>query len=166
MSSPTRRTAALLFVGFAVCAPLPALAGTDSDTMAVTATVVASCDVDAQDLAFGSYDPVSPTPLDAATTISVMCTTGTSYDVAVNAGTGSGATVATRKMSASSNTLNYSLYSNAGRTTVWGATSGSNTVTGTGNGAAQTLNIYGRIPVHQTSPAGSYSDTITVTVTY
>jgi len=134
--------------------------------MAVTATVVASCDVDAQDLAFGSYDPVSPTPLDAATTISVVCTSGTAYDVSMNAGVGAGATVATRKMSSGGSTLNYSLYSNAGRTTLWGATSGSNTVTGTGTGAAQTINVYGRIPVNQTSPAGSYTDTITVTVTY
>lgn len=143
-----------------------AWAATDTDTMTVTATVIASCDVDANDLAFGNYDPVSSTPLDVGATIAVTCTHGTTYDVSLNAGVGSGATVAVRRMTSGGSTLNYSLYSNAGRTTVWGATIGNNTVAGTGNGATQTLNVYGRVPVNQTSPAGSYSDTITVTVTY
>jgi spore coat protein U-like protein len=157
---------ALLFAVAAFAIPQTALAGTDTDPMTVTATVIASCDVDANDLAFGSYDPVSSTPLDAATTVSVMCTTGTTYDVLLNAGTGSGASVTTRKMTSGANLLNYSLYSNAGRSAVWGTSVGSDTIAGTGNGAAQTLNVYGRIPINQTAPAGSYTDTITVTVSY
>lgn len=156
---------ALVFCA-ALAAPAIGHAATDTDTMTVTATVIASCDVDANDLAFGNYDPVSATPLDIGTTVAVTCTHGTSYDVSLNAGVGAGATVAARRMTSGGNTLNYSLYSNAGRTTVWGATIGNNTVAGTGNGAMQTLNVYGRVPVNQTAPAGNYSDTITVTVTY
>jgi spore coat protein U-like protein len=65
------------------------------------------------------------------------------------------------------NTLNYSLFSNAGRTTNWGNNIGTDTVAGTGTGALQTLTVYGRIPASQTTaPVGSYSDTITVTVTF
>ncbi|MFY0084261.1 spore coat protein U domain-containing protein, partial [Acinetobacter baumannii] len=38
---------------------------------------------------------------------------------------------------------------------------------GTGTGAVQTVNVYGRIPAGSTLPsAGSYVDTVTVTVTY
>lgn len=157
--------AALVFAA-ALAAPSASSAATDTDTMTVTATVIASCDVDAQDLAFGNYDPVSSEPLDIGTTIAVTCTHGTSYDISLDAGVGAGATVAARRMTFGGNTLSYSLYSNAGRTSVWGSTIGNNTVEGTGDGALQTLNVYGRVPTNQTAPAGSYTDTVTVTVTY
>lgn len=157
--------AALVFAA-AFGAPSASVAATDTDTMTVTATVIASCDIDANDLAFGNYDPVSSAPLDIGATVAVTCTHGTNYDVSLNAGVGPGATVAARRMTSGGDTLTYSLYSNAGRTSVWGETIGNNTVAGSGNGATQTLNVYGRVPVNQTAPAGSYSDTITVTVTY
>jgi spore coat protein U-like protein len=63
--------------------------------------------------------------------------------------------------------LSYSLYQNSTRTTNWGNTVGTDTVSGTGTGNAQALNVYGRIPGSQTSVVpGSYADTITVTLTY
>jgi spore coat protein U-like protein len=62
--------------------------------------------------------------------------------------------------------LNYGLFSDAAWTTNWGNTSGTNWVTGTGNGAAQPLTVYGQIPAAQYVTPGSYSDTITVSVTY
>lgn len=156
----------LALLAMAALAPASAWAGTDTASMAVSATVVASCDVSANAMAFGSYDPVSSTPLDSSTTLSVICTNGTGYEVSMNAGSGSGATIAARRMTGSSATLNYSLYRDSNRTNVWGATTGSNVVTGTGSGAAQSLNVYGRVPVNQTAPAGAYSDTVTVTVTW
>lgn len=134
--------------------------------MAVSATVVASCDVSSNDLAFGNYDPVVGSPNDAATSIDVTCTNGTAYVVSLDEGLGAGATVAARKMTAGADTLTYSLYQNAGRTAVWGETAGVNTVAATGSGVTQSLNVYGRAPANQTAPAGVFADTITVTVTY
>jgi spore coat protein U-like protein len=58
------------------------------------------------------------------------------------------------------------LYSNAGRTTVWGNTVGTDTVAGTGTGATQSLTVYGRVPVQSTPGAGTYTDTVITTVTY
>jgi len=162
--SATKRL--LAAAALALCAAAPAEATTATGNLQVTATVIASCGVATNTLAFGNYDPVSATPLDAATTLAVTCTNGTAYEVSMNAGSGTGATVAARKMSSSSDLLTYSIYRDSGRTNVWGVTSGSNTVTGTGSGAAQTLNVYGRIPANQTAPTGSYTDTVTVTVTY
>src|SRR5262249_42414942 len=139
----------------------------NSSNLSVSATVIASCSVMANALAFGNYDPVSATPLDASTTVSVICTNGTAWEVSMNAGGGTGATVAARKMTdAGSNLLTYSLYRDSGRANVWGVTSGANTVTGAGTGAAQSLNVYGRIPANQASPTGAYTDTVVVTVTY
>lgn len=141
-------------------------AGTDSDSMTVTATVIASCDITTNPMAFGNYNPVSGTPLDGATTLSVHCTNGTPYEIAMNAGSGAGATIPSRRMTYGSDTLNYSIYRDSNRSNLWGQTTGSNVLTGTGTGAAQSLNVYGRIPVNQTAPAGSYTDTVTVTLTY
>ena len=96
----------------------------------------------------------------------MSCTNTTPYTVALNAGTGTGATVAVRKMTSSAQTLNYSLYQDNARGTVWGQTTGTDTVAGTGNGSAQALTVYGRIPAGQLPTPGSYSDTITATISY
>ena len=69
-------------------------------------------------------------------------------------------------MSAGANTVNYSLYSDSGRTTVWGNTIGTNTVAATGNGASQSYSVYGRVTAQTTPAPATYSDTVTVTVTY
>lgn len=145
-----------------------ALAATETTTFGVSATVADSCNVTATALGFGSYDPIGATDLDATTTIDVTCSNGTAYDVGLNAGTTTGATVTTRQMQHStSGTLNYSLFSDSARSANWGDAGGTDVVADTGTGAAKTHTVYGRIPSGQsTSPTGSYSDTITVTVTY
>ncbi|MGE0044470.1 MAG: spore coat U domain-containing protein [Hyphomonadaceae bacterium] len=161
------RLGAALAAGFFACAAPSALAATDTDGMTVTATVIASCDVVADDLAFGNYDPVSGTPLDAETEIDVTCTNGTDYTISLNQGVGTGATVAARLMTSGADTLTYALYQDSNHTIVWGQTIGVDTVAATGSGVAQTYDVYGRVPIHQTAPAGAgYTDTITVTVTY
>jgi spore coat protein U-like protein len=156
-------------VAAALCAAAPAaLAATVTDTFQVTATVLSVCSVTATDLAFGNYDASSGTPNDATSTVSATCTPSETYDIAIDVGSGSGATFANRKMTSGANTLNYSLYTTAARTTIWGdGTGGTATQAGTGNGAAQNLTVYGRIPVGQYVAAGSYVDTtVTVTLTY
>ena len=160
-SKPLRREA--LLVACLAC-PAAAFGATATTSFTVTATVVATCAVSAGNLGFGNY---ATTVLDATTTISVTCTNLTPYLVELDAGIGSGATVAARRMTGpSSETLSYSLYQDAGRLLVWGPTSALQSVAGTGNGAAQTLTVYGRVNASQSPQAGSYADTITVTVTY
>jgi spore coat protein U-like protein len=58
------------------------------------------------------------------------------------------------------------MFSNSTRTANWGQTVGTDTVTGTGNGAAQALTVYGQVTAGQFVAPGAYSDTITATVTY
>ncbi len=159
----TKLAAALLLLAPSTAAA----AGTATGNLAVSATVIASCSVvTTNPLAFGNYDPISATPNDAATTISVTCTNGSGYDVLMNAGGGSGATIAARKMTSSGNLLTYAIYRDTNRTNLWGVTLGSNVVSGVGTGAAQSIDVYGRIPANQTAPVGSYTDTVVVTVSY
>jgi len=140
------------------------MATTATTTYAVTATVQATCTVSATALAFGTYTGVVA---NSTSSVSVTCTNTTTYNVGLNPGLASGATVTARQMTGpSSALLNYSLYSDSARSVNWGQTIGTDTVTGTGNGSAQGLTVYGQVPAGQSPAPGSYSDTITATVTY
>jgi spore coat protein U-like protein len=133
-------------------------------TFTVTATVVAYCQLSASALAFGTY---SGTVIDSDSSVSVSCTNTTPYNVGLNAGTATGATVAARKMTGPSSTLlSYTLYKNSGLSTNWGNTVGTDTESGTGSGTVQALTVYGQIPAGQYVRPGSYTDTITATITY
>lgn len=163
-----KRLGLLALFGSAFGVSQPALAQqTATTTFPVTATVQNACAVTAAPLAFGIYNPTSATALDASTTLSVLCTVGSSFTVGLNAGTGTGSTVTTRRMTNGANTLSYALYREAARTNNWGNTPGTDTPPSTTAGVlATTLNVYGRVPAGQNVPAGAYADTITVTVNY
>ena len=139
-------------------------AATSTSTFNVTATVQATCTVSATNLAFGVYTGAQAMGTSA---ISVACTNTTTYQVGLNAGTASGATVTTRQMTGpSSALLNYALYRDAARTQNWGNTASTDTVGGTGDGNTRSITVYGTVPAGQLVAPGSYSDTVVVTVTY
>ena len=141
-------------------------AATTTSTFTVQMTVTAACVINsASTLNFGSQGVITAN-VDQTSTLQVQCTNTTPYNIGLDVGTGTGATVAVRKMTSGAATINYSLYSDAGRTTVWGNTVGTNTVVGTGNGSSQTYTVYGRVPPQTTPAAATYTDTITATVTY
>lgn len=160
--------AATSIAAFGIVGAQVANAATQTDTFNVTATIISSCSITANDLAFGNYDPLSGTHLDQTTTISVTCSNGASYDIQLSAGLSGN--VAARTMdddATSTSTLNYSLFRDSSRTLNWGVTNGTDTFQGTGTGSAQTVTVYGRIPSGQTTPVvGAYTDTITATIEY
>jgi spore coat protein U-like protein len=153
----------------AACFLLPAAGAyalTATSTFTVSATIVATCTINsASTLNFGNTIGVLTANVDQSSTLQVQCTDTTAYTIGLDAGTGTGATVAVRKLTSGGATINYSLYTDAGRGTVWGNTGGA-TVGATGNGAAQSYTVFGRIPAQTTPAPGTYTDTITVTVTY
>ncbi len=131
-----------------------AFGATATTTFTVTANVTGACTVSASNLAFGTYPVNSASNIDNQSTITVNCANGQPYTVGV--GTATGRTM-TGPAAAS---LTYSLYSDAARTAAFAAA-------GTGSGANQNINVYGRIPSGQTPTSqGAFSDTVTVTVTY
>jgi spore coat protein U-like protein len=137
-----------------------AYAATTSTTFTVTATVATVCSVTATDLAFGAYANVV---VAATSTVSVTCTSGGAYTVGLSDGANFSTT--RRMKNAGTDYLGYELYKEVGHTNRWG-NSGGELVSGTGSGAAQDLTVYGNLPGAQGLIAGSYTDTITVTVTY
>jgi len=163
-----QRIAVVLMLGLMPLAELLAQSQTVTTTFRVSARVEAVCAVTATDLDFGAYSSQNASPQPGTTMLQATCTPGTTYNVGLNAGTSTGATINQRKMSATpaSNQLNYQLYSDSSHTTIWGNTSGTDTVTGAGTGLAVNHTVYGQIPGGQNVPAGNYQDTITVSIFY
>ncbi len=155
-------------LAIALCAsamPAPAFAACNTLSLC-------SCTASASGIALGSYDPFSPTPVTSSGTVTVECTLSIalagSYDIALS--TGSSGSFAPRTMMNGGSALNYNLYTSPALTQVWGdGTAGSAQVTRSFTAllfVSQTTNIYAEIPAGQNVAAGSYADTITVTVTY
>lgn len=141
-----------------------AYAATATGTLNVSITIAASCSVAASSaLNFGTVSTI-PANIDQQTSIVVNCSQGWPYKVGLGVGTGGGTTSA-RKLANGANTVDYVLYRDSTRTQIWG-TSDSESLTGTGSSADQTLNVYGRVPTQTTPAPGTYSDAVTVTVTY
>jgi spore coat protein U-like protein len=151
-------------------------AATVTSTFTVSAVVLKACAVGATNINFGSYTPGAGA-LTGNSTISVKCTKSTPYTVALNAGTTGGGAFTQRLLAYGAETLQYNLYTSAAFATVYGDGSGT-TGTGSGNGtglgaAAQTYTAFGQLvdsAANQNAApnagATTYSDTITVTVTY
>jgi spore coat protein U-like protein len=131
-----------------------------------------SCSVSATTVSFGSYLPAAT--LDSTGNISVTCTVlilGLNVAYEVRLSTGGSGSFANRNMLSSGHVLNYNLYTDAGRSSIFGdTTSGTSSITDSYNLAllsrTRDYTVYGRIPSGQNPFAGSYQDTIIVSVIY
>jgi spore coat protein U-like protein len=129
----------------------------------------------ADNIAFGNYQPFSSSDIDVAGTVEVYCfvTLGVTASIDIMLSRGSSSSYLPRTMMSGSNPLNYNLYTNSSRTTIWGdGTGGTSIITrnfilGLLGSITLTDTVYARLPAGQTTAAvGSYSDTITLTVEY
>jgi len=152
-------------IGVAGAAGLAAAAsaGSVQANLAVGSSIVATCTVSTNAVAFGPY---SGAEILATGNVSATCVNGTDYDIGLDAGQSTGATVTTRKMKSGANLLPYQLFSDSGRTTNWGNTVGTDTVHGTGTGTSQNLTVYAKLPAGTVPAAGTYSDTVKATISF
>ena len=141
-------------------------ASTSTTTFQVTATVNNACSVSANALSFGTYNPLLSTAVNISGGINLTCTLGTAYQIGLNAGTAAGATVTTRQMMNGTTPLSYELYRDLAHTLNWGNTVNTDTLGGTGTGVQVSYPVYGLLPASQSVPSGTYTDTVTVTVSY
>lgn len=148
-------------MGAALITTLPALADSNSSSFDVTVQVASTCSISASNLTFSGITTGTTSNTDATSSITVNCSTGTPYTIALGNGNNySGG----RRMTNGTTNINYYLYSDSGRSTQW------NTITtqaGTGSGSDQSYTVYGRIPSGQSVLyTGAYTDTVIATVTY
>jgi spore coat protein U-like protein len=151
-----------------------AQAGTATSNLTVQITITASCTINAATLDFGSNAGTTlvATNIDASTTVSVTCTNGSPYSIGMD--NGANVSGSQRRMKSGANFLNYNLYVDAGRTNAWTTAASNSTCTsanscflGSGSGSAQSVSIYGRVPsTGSAPPTGTYTDTVTMTITY
>jgi spore coat protein U-like protein len=115
----------------------------------------AACTISTTPVNFGSYDVFSASPTDSTGLITITCNETPAPYAPVSIGP-----------SPNSGGLNYNLYTNAARTSIWGdGTSGTVRVWRTfWRNIPRNLTVYGRIPPGQDVPAGTYTDTLTVTL--
>jgi spore coat protein U-like protein len=145
----------------------PARAGTNTNTLSVSANVLGICTIDPATLTFGSYD--STANVDVSTNITVHCTLGSSYWIGL--GLGSNASGSTRRMvNGGTNFLGYELYRDSARTQIWDnadpAPTPPHSTAGTPGFTAYTTPVYGRIAAGQILPIGAYADSVVMTVNF
>ena len=158
------------FAALALAAASPAFAATDTANLNVTITIASVCDIHTTaplPVNFGSVSS-SATNVDQQGQLTVNCTPGTAYTIALDNGQ-NGTDVNSRKMANGANLVPYQLYRAAARgpTDVWGSTTGAggNVLAGSGTGAAVNVPVYGRTP-SANFPAGTYNDVVIATITY
>ncbi|MEP7455012.1 spore coat U domain-containing protein [Phyllobacterium sp. SB3] len=157
--------AASLFVALGSSAPAVAVVATGN--LGVQIEITAECRVVSADtLNFGPHGLLVAN-IDATSTITVQCTSGTPYTVGLGPGTSPGATVTTRKMTGTGGaTVDYSLFKDSGYLQNWGNVIPADLVSGTGDGASQAIPVYGRVAAQTTPAVGTYNDTVAIEVTY
>ena len=152
-----------------MAAPMFAASPATAD-LPISANVVGNCTISTAAVAFGAYDPVSAnasTALDATGSVIVTCTRGAG--LSIDLGLGSNASGAVRRMTDGAATpafMTYELYSNAGRTTVWGTGASGLTIVAAPSIAPRTYTVYGRVAAGQDLPVGNYADTVVASINY
>jgi spore coat protein U-like protein len=165
-----RNFVAPLTAGILLALAGTAQAATRSTTFTVSATVLDNCLVSAGDLNLGTFD--GSADLASTSTITVRCSNDTDYTVDLSAGSSNNVLARTLTSATSSVPLAYNLYTDVAHSTVWanglngtGRASG----LGAGMGTAITHTVYGFLDADLNVgqiDAGSFSDTITATITY
>jgi spore coat protein U-like protein len=153
-----KTTAAAIAFALSLLSP-PAMAATNTGTLAVTATVVETCSVTStENIEFGNYDPTDPADNTAGQGFETFrCTRGTSYRVYITRA---------NTMTDGTDSLTYELYSDPGRTSVYPDSSATGTANTALSNAPATTEIYGTVFPFQDARPGSYAETVTFTVEY
>jgi spore coat protein U-like protein len=127
----------------------------------------ASCSISTTGVNFGAYDVFDPSPVDSTGSARYQCTGGTdSFTISLSQG--SSGTFNPRSMVLGNSALNYNMYLDAARTSIWGdGTAGTSLfMVSNPSGKPVTVSIFGRIPAGQDVAVGSYSDAIVVTIQF
>ncbi|TDV16546.1 Csu type fimbrial protein [Paraburkholderia caballeronis] len=156
-------------------AAVECFAQTATTQLGVAVTVLPACEAGAADgsgkLDFGTLDfgthyalnnGIAVTGQPHAGAIRVKCASGVGYRILMNGG-GSGSVAQRRMRGGPAMQIAYNLYTDAGYSTIWDDVSG---VSVAANGSEQWTPVFGRVPAQPTPQAGSYTDVVTVTVSW
>lgn len=145
-------------------------AATGTNTFNVLLTITSACNITTTaptNVNFGTQ-PSTATNVPNQGALNVNCTPLASFTIALDNGL-NGTNVNNRAMSNGTTLVPYQLYQTplVSTGTVWGSTTGTggNVYSGLGTGLNVPIPVYGNVPSTNFA-AGSYTDTITATITY
>jgi len=127
----------------------------------------AVCTITTTAVSFGTYNVFSASTDDATGQIRFRCTGTPTPSVTIQLDKGGAPSFTPRQMQMGSEVLNYNLYLDSTRTTIWGdGTGGSQAYVQANppNGSNVNVTVYGRIPAGQDVSAGTYTNTVTATI--
>ncbi|HEU4687590.1 MAG TPA: spore coat U domain-containing protein [Vicinamibacterales bacterium] len=128
----------------------------------------ASCTISVTSVAFGNYNVFTTTPDDSTGTVTFRCNSS-AFNISISLSDGSSSTFNPRTLRKGAEVLNYNLYRNAARTTIWGdGTGGTSVYTNSNppNNSNVSVTVYGRIPALQDVSAGNYTDTVSAVINF
>lgn len=159
-----RKPRIALAAALASLAGLPALAETETDVLTVQVTVQEACSIAGTTIDFGTYTGGQQAALDAQGAVTYSsCAAGT-LTIALDGG--SAGNVAARTMgNGNGGNINYQLYRNSARSQIWGSAGDAQQIVLLESGSGS-VPVYGRIAAGQTVAAGTYTDTVNVTMTF
>lgn len=121
-------------------------------------------------VSFGAYDVFSSLPADGTGSITFRCNgVGPGDLVTVHISKGNATSFLPRTMTAGAESMSYNLYSDASRTQIWGDGTSGTSAYGPStppDATDVTLTVYGRIPALQDVAAGSYADSVVISINY
>ncbi len=143
----------------AALAAAPAFAGTTSGTMDVTLNVDNACSLTTAAIDFGTVTDFSA-PRNVTSLTTLKCTPNAVATVQVTLGNSVNGTQRRMRNGAGTQFIDYNVQDGSG--TAWPAAG----LNFTGTGTDVSLGLRGVVPVQAAKPAGAYSDTVTINVTY
>lgn len=142
----------------------PAWAGTVTNTLGVRVVVQPACTVAGATLDFGSYTSGQTTDLNGFTQIAYSNCPAGQLRFQLDGGS-SGSTSARRLANGSGGQLGYGIFRDSARTQPFGQGTNSRLITLTAPGSGN-VSVYGRIPAGQSVAAGTYTDTVVITLDF
>jgi spore coat protein U-like protein len=157
-------TASALTAALALNIGTPAMAAVSTSNLSISATVLDLCKVTADSVAFGNLSNTSSTNEASAGNIEVICTSAKS-SVTVTLGSGENADGTQRQMvSSGGDTVPYALHSDSAHSNAV-AVDGAIYTGAVAVATPKNIAVYGQVPAGD-YVAGSYTDTVLVTLTY
>ena len=133
-----------------------------TNTIQVSLNISTACTLTTNPMSFGTVTSATGGAT-ASSDTRVNCTPGAAYTVNIDNGLNAGGTGIRKLLSTTTTaTVDYGIYTDAARTLPWTVAG----FGGTGNGADQTIPVLGRLTQATQVGAGTYQDTLTVTLHY
>lgn len=127
-----------------------------------------ACTISATSVNFGNYNVFDGAAVDSTGTITYSCNSHAT-NVTISLSKGASSSYNPRLMVKGAETLNYNLFTDAARTSVWGDGTGGTSVYSRANPPNNTnvnLTVYGQIPPGQDVSAGTFSDTVSAMINF